>query len=524
MTTDIHGNTAACSFTVTVNDNEAPVANCQNLTVQLDANGAGSITTGDVNNGSSDNCGIASLSLNNSNFSCANTGANTVVLTVLDIHGNSSNCTATITVQDNINPTITCPANITVSNDAGLCSAVVGYTATAADNCSATVSYSIAPGSVFAVGTGTVTATATDPSGNAVNCTFTVTVNDNENPTITCPANVNVSCVRDLPAANTALVGSSDNCGVAAVTHVGDVTTGTGCTGNARVILRTYRVTDIYGNSVTCVQTLTALATPVIATASNDVVVFPAYADSACATISVVGAGGCAPYTYNWSNGSQASSQNVCPTVSTTYFVTVTDAQGCTGVDSVRVCAIDITCVGGTNNGQNGTGQGGNGSTNGNGMVHIAICHIPPGNVGNAMVHCIPVPAARAHIQQVHGGDYLGACDAINTRPCRNNGNAKMADEPAAAMELESEVTMRAFPNPTNGALTVELACQNCTEDATYQVKVSDIYGKQLGQIEITLSSGEASTKLDLSQYAAGVYMITATNGDQRLVERIVKQ
>ncbi|MBK9449608.1 MAG: HYR domain-containing protein [Bacteroidetes bacterium] len=385
--------------------------------------------------------------MNNSNFSCANTGANTVVLTVLDIHGNSSNCTATITVQDNINPTITCPANITVSNDAGLCSAVVGYTATAADNCSATVSYSIAPGSVFAVGTGSVTATATDPSGNAVNCTFTVTVNDNENPTITCPANVNVSCVRDLPAANTAVVGSSDNCGVAAVTHVGDVTTGTGCTGNARVILRTYRVTDIYGNSVTCVQTLTALATPVIATASNDVVVFPAYADSACATISVVGAGGCAPYTYNWSNGSQASSQNVCPTVSTTYFVTVTDAQGCTGVDSVRVCAIDITCVG-----------------------------------------------------------------------------VKMADEPAAAMELESEVTMRAFPNPTNGALTVELACQNCTEDATYQVKVSDIYGKQLGQIEITLSSGEASTKLDLSQYAAGVYMITATNGDQRLVERIVKQ
>jgi hypothetical protein len=42
--------------------------------------------------------------------------------------------------------------------------------------------------------------------------------------------------------------------------------------------------------------------------------------------------------------------------------------------------------------------------------------------------------------------------------------------------------------------------------------------------MEITLSAGEATAKLDLSQYASGVYMITATSGHQRLVERVVKE
>ncbi|MBL0343146.1 MAG: PKD domain-containing protein [Bacteroidetes bacterium] len=43
--------------------------------------------------------------------------------------------------------------------------------------------------------------------------------------------------------------------------------------------------------------------------------------------------------TYLWSNGSTSSSISVAPTIGTTYFVTVTDANGCEAIDSVR-CAI----------------------------------------------------------------------------------------------------------------------------------------------------------------------------------------
>jgi hypothetical protein len=57
-----------------------PTALCQNITVQLDATGNASITAAQVNNGSFDNCGIASLAVSPNTFTCANIGNNTVTI------------------------------------------------------------------------------------------------------------------------------------------------------------------------------------------------------------------------------------------------------------------------------------------------------------------------------------------------------------------------------------------------------------------------------------------------------------
>ena len=107
--TDSDNNTATCQFTITVVDNEAPVAICQNITIELDPiTGTATIDPTEVDNGSSDLCGAVSLSLDVSSFDCSMTGANTVILTVTDNAGNSSTCTATVTVQDTTAPIITC--------------------------------------------------------------------------------------------------------------------------------------------------------------------------------------------------------------------------------------------------------------------------------------------------------------------------------------------------------------------------------------------------------------------------------
>jgi hypothetical protein len=102
--TDGGGNTSFCLADVTVIDTVAPTALCQPITVQLDAGGNASLTSAQVDNGSSDNCAIASLTLDITSFSCSDIGANTVTLTATDVNGNSSSCTATITVQDNLGP------------------------------------------------------------------------------------------------------------------------------------------------------------------------------------------------------------------------------------------------------------------------------------------------------------------------------------------------------------------------------------------------------------------------------------
>ncbi|MDE5420544.1 choice-of-anchor L domain-containing protein [Labilibaculum sp. DW002] len=95
---DEAGNKSTCSSTVTVVDDLNPTAQCKNITVQLNASGNASITGADVDNGSTDNCAISSMSVNKSNFSNADVGTNTVILTVSDASGNLSTCNAVVTV------------------------------------------------------------------------------------------------------------------------------------------------------------------------------------------------------------------------------------------------------------------------------------------------------------------------------------------------------------------------------------------------------------------------------------------
>jgi hypothetical protein len=115
--TDAHGNSSTCGATVTVEDDIAPVANgCQNITVQLDGSGNATIAEDAVNDGSGDACGGLTFDTDITSFTCLSVGANAVVLTVTDAHGNSSTCGATVTVEDDIAPVAACQ-NITVQLD-----------------------------------------------------------------------------------------------------------------------------------------------------------------------------------------------------------------------------------------------------------------------------------------------------------------------------------------------------------------------------------------------------------------------
>jgi PKD repeat protein len=94
---DAAGNASSCSFTVTVVDSEYPTAVCQDVTVTL-AGGIATITPGDIDAGSDDNCGIDAMTVSQDAFSCMDIGVVPVTLTVTDAAGNSSVCTANVTV------------------------------------------------------------------------------------------------------------------------------------------------------------------------------------------------------------------------------------------------------------------------------------------------------------------------------------------------------------------------------------------------------------------------------------------
>lgn len=91
------GSTATVPQRVLVKDSLAPTAVARNLRVTL-VDGRATITAAEVNNGSSDDCGIAALALSQTSFSCENLGENPVTLTVTDVHGNAATAAATVTV------------------------------------------------------------------------------------------------------------------------------------------------------------------------------------------------------------------------------------------------------------------------------------------------------------------------------------------------------------------------------------------------------------------------------------------
>ena len=262
--TDNNGRTATCSASVTVQDNVAPTAICQNATVQLDATGNVTVPALAVNNGSADACGIASLSLSKTTFNCSNIGANTVTLTVTDNNGKTASCTATVTVQDNVAPTAICQ-NATVQLDAtgNATLAAAAVNNGSADACGiASLALSKTTFNCSNIGANTVTLTVTDNNGKTATCSATVTIQDNIDPTVTCPEDITVTPDQNNPCS--AFVESgldaivNDNCTVSLAYHFsgalmgGETSQVPATTFPNGVTTITYTATDGGQNSAQC--------------------------------------------------------------------------------------------------------------------------------------------------------------------------------------------------------------------------------------------------------------------------------
>jgi hypothetical protein len=130
---DITVEGASCQSTVVVADNTAPVARCQDIDVILDGDGNGTAFPDDVDNGSSDACGINNVVFTSNPadentqfielpYDCDDVGPNLVTLLVFDNNGNTSSCTATVNVIDDTTPVLDCQGAVTVfiGEDGGL--------------------------------------------------------------------------------------------------------------------------------------------------------------------------------------------------------------------------------------------------------------------------------------------------------------------------------------------------------------------------------------------------------------------
>ncbi len=118
-----------------------------------------------------DNCTVASITQSptaGTLFGSAPGDTQIVTMTVTDNAGNSTSCSVTLTLEDDVNPIIPTLSDITVSTDLGTCVATfVVANPTGTDNCG-TVTFTNNAPATFPIGTTTITWTADDGNGNTV--------------------------------------------------------------------------------------------------------------------------------------------------------------------------------------------------------------------------------------------------------------------------------------------------------------------------------------------------------------------
>ncbi len=110
--TDASGNWDTATAYVTVVDTTAPALTSNNLTIYFNNSGLASITPAMLASGT-DICGLDTLVISKASFSCGDKGANDVVVTLTDNHGNTTIDTVVVTALDTINPDMLAVTSIT---------------------------------------------------------------------------------------------------------------------------------------------------------------------------------------------------------------------------------------------------------------------------------------------------------------------------------------------------------------------------------------------------------------------------
>jgi len=156
------------------------------LTVYLGALGSVNVSANMADSISSDNCGIASLSISKTTFICSNIGYNTVKFKIVDVNANSDSVNFIVNVKDTTRPKIN-TRNFTIYLDAsGLANLSIDSVDLGSTDACGSVTRTLSKASFNCLNKGlnTVTYTAKDVNGNIATKSLKITVLDNIYPTL----------------------------------------------------------------------------------------------------------------------------------------------------------------------------------------------------------------------------------------------------------------------------------------------------------------------------------------------------
>jgi len=497
---------------VTVIDNTSPNVITKNISIQLDDSGNTTITPEMIDNGSSDACGIQSLSLNNSTFNCANVGTNEVILTVTDMYNNTASSSAIVTIEDNTPPQVIVQ-NISIDLDEnGNANITPDMIDNGSNDACGIQSLSLNTNSFDCsnLGTNEVTLTVVDVNGNTASGSANVIVNDITKPTVI-TQNTSVTLANGIATITPADVDGDtfDNCSFTLSLDNNSFT----CDNIGENIVN-LTATDSSGNTASKTAIINVIGEiPIISIDDFTAVqtqktntIYLGYGPSSINLNTQVSGG--SGFTYEWTTStgeivSNEANPSITPTVSTTYNVTVTNSNGCSASTSLYVCVIDARAF----------------DKKGRYRGKVKVCHHTNGKKGTKHVEIsISASAVMTHLTQ-HGvgtdhADSLGGCNATCTTNNSSKGVTKTEENFYNLLD-----NLNVYPNPSNGIFDIKLT----SISSETSVLLFDTTGKL---IERKTISKENSTNniVTVGNYnlASGIYLVKISNNKETISKKLI--
>lgn len=248
-------------------------------------------------------------------------------------------------------------------------------------------------------------------------------------------------------------------------------------------------VTDAIGSIISAGVTIGEPA-PLMLTMNESPTVYFGYPDAACTVLSVAEiSGGTPDFTYQWNTGESSETIQVCPEETTTYSLTINDANNCSISADVVVNVENIEC--------NRRGR----------MPKVLICF-------KNHTLCIPVRVVPLFLR--HGAE-LGTC-----KSCKNKSGVVENVENINAVEEALLIDTKVFPNPFTEQITITVDSKIETD---IELLVYSITGELVHSESRAVVEGKSQLEMELDDLQPGVYILkTIGLGENTSNIRIMKQ
>ena len=210
---------------------------------------------------------------------------------------------------------------------------------------------------------------------------------------------------------------------------------------------------------------------------------------------------------YSWNSGQNSSSITVAPNLTTTYIVTGTSAQNCSGKDTITISLKPLPNVAFTKVITGAQVQ--LNAPNGNATYNWSF--------GDATANStIQNPI---HTYAVSGMYYINLVSSLNGCTAQKTDSINIiATAIRNTISFLNQINI--YPNPTNDLVFIKMESK---KPATFNIQLIGVDGKIIFTKEYK-NTITVNDMIDVRTYSSGVYMLQVESGSEQTVYRIIKE